>query len=206
MASAKSDKIKPASDSAPKPLTPKGYTREDALSDTLERLRFPVMFIGLLALIGASRFDMTRPYLGMFLALMVPCGAVIAGAAPLRDSGQPLRLVGFGVAAAVLLLSELEVGTAIFAKSVAVQRTEASIAFGVLALLAIFVEAFAGRNGLKTRFAACMGIAAGLALYLPGRIDPKEALGAVLAGLLVAVFIGGGLGLFLGAAAAKLAR
>lgn len=199
-------KMKSAADSNPKRPAPKAYTREDALSDTLERLRLPALFIGILALVGASRFDATRPYEATFLALAVPLGAVVAGALPLRDSGQPLRSIGFAVAATVLLLSELVLGAAIFAKSAVLSGAQAAVAFGLLALLSIAIEAGASRNGLKTRFAACMGIAAGLSLYLPGRFDQKEALGAVLAGLLVAVFVGGGAGLFLGEAAVRLAR
>ena len=49
-------------------------------------------------------------------------------------------------------------------------------------------------------------IAAALAAYLPGHFDPREALGTVLAGVLVSVFLGGGAGLLLGAIATWLTR
>jgi hypothetical protein len=188
-----------------RPAGSAGYTREDALADALERFRLPVLFTGLLALIGASRFEATRPLEAMFVALVVPLGALVVGAAPFKDSSSPLRILGFSLATVVLVLSEVSVAGALFASS-STTRTAVLATFVGLGVLAVFIEAAAARNGLKTRFSACVGIAAALAAYLPGHFNQKEALGTVLAALLIAVFAGGGAGLVLGAFATRVAR
>jgi hypothetical protein len=161
----------------------------------------------LLALIGGSRFEATRPVEAALIALGLPLGAVIAGVAPLKDASTPLRAIALSVAAAILVLSELGVASALFDRRVPALPLEllagAALALGVLA---VAIEATAARKGMRTRFCGWIGIAAGLGLYLPGHFSFKDALGSVLAALLVAVFVGGGVGLFLGTLAAHLAR
>jgi hypothetical protein len=192
-------------ESSQKRRNPVAYTREDALADALERFRLPLLFTLILALIGGSRFEATRPLEAFFLALAVPSAALIAGALPFKDSGSGVRFAGFAVAASLLLLSLGSIGGTLFAGYAPAQG---ALWAALLALcgLAVLVEAVAARSGLKTRFAACAGIAAALAVYLPGHFDPREALGTVLAGVLVSVFLGGGAGLLLGAIATWLTR
>lgn len=182
------------------------YTREDAFSDLVERYRLPALFTLLLALIGASRFEATRPLEASFIAIAVPVVMLGAGAKPFMAARLELRAAGLSVALGVLTLSELRIVGALF------PSTASWALFGPPALLwiagglAILTEAIAARAGMRSRLASCAGIALALALYLPQHFRDGEALGTVLAGLLVAVFAGGGSGLLLGALAARWAR
>ncbi|HMJ10773.1 MAG TPA: hypothetical protein VK524_05165, partial [Polyangiaceae bacterium] len=142
------------------------YTREDAFSDALDRYRLPVMFVGILTLIGASRFEATRSGEAIFIALILPLALLAAGAAPFKDADAGLRVTGFGVALGVLALSELRIVSALF-PALGAPLAPAALLW-VVGGLAILTEAFGARHGTRSRLAACAGIALGLAMYLPG--------------------------------------
>ncbi|HEY6559631.1 MAG TPA: hypothetical protein VI072_20255 [Polyangiaceae bacterium] len=182
------------------------YTREDAYSDLVERYRLPALFALILALIGASRFEATRPLEASFIAVAVPVVLLGAGAKPFLDARPELRAAGLGVALGVLALSELRIVGALFPSTASWALLGPPALLWIAGALAILTEALAARAGMRSRLASCAGIAIALAWYLPHHFRDSDAFGTVLAGLLVAVFAGGGSGLLLGALAAKWAR
>jgi hypothetical protein len=78
------------------------------------------------------------------------------------------------------------------------------IALAGLFLVASIVEGLGARAGGDARFAAAVGAAAALAIYVVHRFDADDPLVTVIAGTIVAVAAGGGGGFVLGALARKL--
>lgn len=72
-------------------------------------------------------------------------------------------------------------------------------------VLAVVVQAAAARQGARTQFAAFIGIAGVLALYLPHHFSASDPLGATFGGLIVALLVGGLGGYFIGSVASRLA-
>jgi hypothetical protein len=182
------------------------YTREDALHDLLDRYRLPALFALILALIGASRFEATRPLEASFIALAVPLVLLALGAKPFFGARSELRALGLSAASIGLALSELRIVGALFPSTAGWALLLPPVLSWAAAGLAIVAEALGARGGVRNRLASCVGIALALGLYLPHHFRASDAFGTVLAGLLVAVFAGGGSGLLLGALAARWAR
>ena len=72
--------------------------------------------------------------------------------------------------------------------------------------LAVSFEVAGAQRGLRTRISAWLGMAIVFALYFPGHASPQNLFGSVFAAFLVALFVGGGSGLFLGEFAVRRAR
>ena len=181
-------------------------TRESSMSDGLSRFRLPLLLLAFALLIGGSKLDTLRPVEGQIVAFAVPAIAVLSGCAPFRESDATLRNVVFGLGAVVLGLSELG------AYGVVANGTNESLpvwqrmvlvacAFG-----ALLCEVAAAQRGFRTRLTAWLGLAVGFALYFPGHASDKNLFGSVFAAFLVAMFAGGGAGLFIGEYAVRKAR
>ncbi len=176
------------------------------MSEALSRLRLPLLLISLLMLIGGSKLDSVRPLEGQVLALLIPVIGVAAGVAPFRDADSALRNLVFGFGAGVLALAEVGAYRVVFEDTVATPDL-VSIALLVLALLgAVLFEVLGAQRGLRTRVSAWFGLAIVFAVYFPGHAATKNLFGSVFAAFIVALFLGGGSGLFLGEFAVRRAR
>ena len=68
------------------------------------------------------------------------------------------------------------------------------------------LEAAGAHRGLRSRLSAWLGLGIVFALYFPGHAAPQNLFGSVFAAFFIALFVGGGGGLFLGEFAARRAR
>ncbi len=172
------------------------------------RYKVPGLLAGGLALYGASRMDATRPVAGVLLTYGFPVVALLVASAPLKQSTiftPALVIGGVGAAAAELSIAHaLEPSVSLYG----VLPTSALMAISVLALvLSAGVQAAAAGRGMRNTFTAWMGMVTMLALYLPSHAKVgKDALDAFIAALMVSLFVGGGVGLALGAIATRLVR
>jgi hypothetical protein len=172
------------------------------------RYRVHGLLAGGLLLYGASRIDATRPVAGVLLMYGFPVLALAVAAAPFRHSKlwNAVWVIG-GLAAAT---AELSIARALSPQVslYSLVPTSVTSALSIIALiLAAGVQAAGVGRGRPNTFAAWMGMVTALALYLPthARVG-KDALDAFIAALLVALFVGGGVGLALGGIATRIAR
>jgi len=112
----------------------------------------------------------------------------------------------FALGAVVLVLAELGPYRVVFENAV---ESPALVVQGLLALgmiLAVLFEVAGAQRGLRSRLSAWLGLAIVFALYFPGHAVPKNLFGSVFAAFFVALFVGGGSGLFLGEVAVRRTR
>jgi hypothetical protein len=165
------------------------------------RLMLPALGIVVVAVAGATRFVETRQTEAQIVALVLPVVAMLGAALTLRHAESRLRraafLLAFGLGAsteAILLPTVAGSGSPGFARSLG-----CALLLCLLGVGAAGIEALAARRGTSSRFGALAGMVVGLGLYLPRHFGHKDPFGAVVAALLVALFVGGGAGLMLGA-------
>ncbi|MEO8905556.1 MAG: hypothetical protein ABI488_23820 [Polyangiaceae bacterium] len=176
---------------------------DDALAS---RARLPLLLLALALLIGGSKLDTLRPVEGQVVALALPVIAVLSGCVPFRETDAALRNVVFGLGAVVLVLAEYG------ACGVVIDGTNESLPVVFRAVLmacafgALLCEVAAAQRGFRSRLTAWLGLAVGFALYFPGHASEKNLFGSVFAAFLVAMFAGGGAGLFIGEYAVRKAR
>ncbi|MEO7032525.1 MAG: hypothetical protein ABI548_01735 [Polyangiaceae bacterium] len=176
------------------------------MSDGLSRARLPLLLLALALLIGGSKLDTLRPVEGQLVALALPVIAVLSGCAPFRETDATLRNVVFGLGAVVLALGEY--GSC----GVVIDGTNESLPVVLRAVLmacafgALLCEVAAAQRGFRSRLTAWLGLVVGFALYFPGHASEKNLFGSVFAAFLVAMFAGGGAGLFIGEYAVRKAR
>ena len=176
------------------------------MSDALSRLRLPLLVFSLLLLVGGSKLDSVRPVEGQIVALVIPVVTVLSGIGPFRDTEPALRNGVFALGALVLLLGELGAYRVVFADVVASPALPVLVLLTLSLALAVVFEVAGAQRGLRSRISAWLGMAIVFALYFPGHAAPQNLFGSVFAAFLVALFIGGGSGLFLGEFAVRRAR
>jgi hypothetical protein len=176
------------------------------MSEALSRLRLPLLLISLLMLVGGSKLDSVRPLEGQVLALLIPAIGVVAGVAPFRDADSRLRNLVFAFGAGVLALAELGAYRVVFDDTVATPELAVVGLLGLALLAAVLFEVLGAQRGLRTRVSAWFGLAIVFAIYFPGHAVAKNLFGSVFAAFIVALFVGGGSGLFLGELAVRRAR
>jgi hypothetical protein len=162
--------------------------------------------ISLVLLVGGSRFDTLRPVEGQVLAFAVPLITVVAGVSPFRDAHGGLRTLVFALGALVLLLAELGSYGVVFKSALAAPTLSRSLALGAAMALAVLLELLGARRHLRSRLSAWLGIAIVFALFFPSHAAPTNLFGSVFGAFMVALFAGGGGGLFLGEFAVRNAR
>ncbi len=91
----------------PEPVRP-------GLNTFVENWRIPLLAAVAVLLVAGTRFEETRPLEATVIAIALPLITVLAGALPLRDSSPTLRRWAFGVAALVIVGSEICIGRAFF--------------------------------------------------------------------------------------------
>jgi hypothetical protein len=165
------------------------------------RLTVPALLAVVVAVAGATRFVETRQTEAELVVLALPVVAMVSAAVTLRHAESRLRRAAFVLALglgamteAVLLPTVTGSGSPEFARSLG-----GALLLCALGLAAAFIEALAARRGTSSRFGALAGMAVALALYLPGHFAHRDPFGAAVAALLVALVVGGGAGLLLGA-------
>jgi hypothetical protein len=176
------------------------------MSDGLSRFRLPLLIFSLLLLVGGSKLDSVRPVEGQVVALVIPVVAVFSGVGPFWDSDPPLRDWVFGLGALVLMLAELGAYHVVFQDLVASPTLAVLALLGLSLVLAVTFEVAGAQRGLRSRLSAWLGMAIVFAVYFPGHAAPQNLFGSVFAAFLVALFVGGGSGLFLGEFAVRRAR
>ena len=176
------------------------------MSDALSRLRLPLLVFSLLLLVGGSKLDAVRPAEGQLVALVIPVVAVLSGVGPYRESEAALRNLVFALGALVLVLGEIGAYRVVFEDVVASPALPVLVLLGVALVLAVSFEVAGAQRGLRTRLSAWLGLAIVFGLYFPGHAEPKNLFGSVFAAFLVALFVGGGAGLFLGEYAVRRVR
>jgi hypothetical protein len=176
------------------------------MSEALSRARLPLLLFSLLLLVGGSKLDAVRPLEGQVVAFVVPAVAVISGIAPFADAHTRLRNRVFALGAVVLALSELASYEGVFDSGPILPALLTPLVFALAAPAAIWGEVAGARRGLRSRLSAWFGLAMVFALYFRGHAAPSNLFGSVFAGFLVALFVGGGAGLFVGEAAVRRAR
>ena len=179
---------------------------EPRMSDALSRLRLPLLLFSLLLLVGGSKLDSVRPVEGQIVALVIPAVAVISGVSPFRDAHSRLRNGVFALGALLLLLTELGACGVVFEGSVAPPPLPLKLLLALAMMLAVALEVAGAQRGLRSRLSAWCGLATVFALYFPGHAVIQNLFGSVFAAFLVALFLGGGGGLFLGELAVRRAR
>jgi hypothetical protein len=165
------------------------------------RLTLPALLVVVVGVSGATRFVETRQTEAELVVLALPVVGMVAAALTLRHAESHLRraafMLAFGLGAtteAVLLPTVAGSGSPDLAGSFG-----CAVLLCALGLGAAAIEALAARRGTSSRFGALAGMVVALGLYLPGHFAHKDPFGAAVAALLVAVFVGGGMGLLLGA-------
>jgi hypothetical protein len=166
-----------------------------------QRLTLPVLGLVVVAVAGATRFVETRQTEAELVVLALPVVAMLSAAVALRHAESRLRRTAFAIALGLGALAEAALvptvtgsGPPDFARSLG-----CALLLCLLGLGAAGVEALAARRGTSSRFGALAGMVVALGLYLPGHFGHRDPFGAAVAALLVALFVGGGMGLLLGA-------
>jgi hypothetical protein len=176
------------------------------MSDTLSRLRLPFTIFSLLLLVGLSKLDTVRPVEGQIIALVVPLVAVLSGVMPFRDAHGALRDLVFALGLLVLILAEIGSYRVVFESSLGSPPLLYEVLLALAMPLALLFEVAAAKRHLRSRLSAWLGLAIVFALYFPGHVAINNLFGSVFAAFLVAMFLGGGFGLFLGELAVRRVR
>ncbi len=181
-------------------------SHESSMSDGLSRVRLPLLLLSLAMLIGGSRFDTLRPVEGQTIALVLPAIAVLSAVAPFRETLPALRNAAFLLGAVVFALTELGAYGVVFKDENSTLPLSQLLILGVCVVGAVLCEVAAAQRGLRTRVTAWITLTVVFAFYFPGHAVDKNLFGSVFAAFLVALFVGGGGGLFLGEFAVRRAR
>jgi hypothetical protein len=176
------------------------------MSDALSRLRLPLLLCSLLLLVGGSKLDAIRPLEGQIVALLIPVIAVFAGVGPFRDAHSSLRNVVFALGALVLVLAELGPYRVVFEDTVQAPALGITLLLMVALPLSVALEVAGAQRGLRSRLSAWFGLAIVYALYFPAHAATNNLFGSVFAAFLIALFLGGGLGLCAGEFAVRRSR
>jgi hypothetical protein len=175
------------------------------------RTPLPLMFTVALVLVLGSRFDTTRTLEAGLFAFGFPVLAVTLAFLRLRDSTVALRNASMLLAAAVVVVSELRVARAFEVAPPTLwglgQSSATTWVLVVFATGAAVIQAAAAKRGMRIFAGAWVGMAAALAIYLPGAFTPsKDRFGQILAALMVALVAGGGPGFCAGALLSSLVK
>jgi hypothetical protein len=181
-------------------------SRESSMSDGPSRFRLPLLLFSLALLVGGSKFDGLRPLEGQVVAFAVPVVAVFSGVGPFTETLPSLRNAVFVLGAVVLVLSGLGAYGVVFNDDNVALPLSEQIILGACVVGALLCEVAAAQRGLRSRLTAWLGLAVVFALYFPGHASSKNLFGSVFAAFLIALFLGGGSGLFLGEFAVRRAR
>jgi hypothetical protein len=160
----------------------------------------PAMMALVIALYGGSRIAETREVEAVLLAFAFPVGCVVIGQRPFSDASGEVRMAAFATAALTILLLAFRIWASLFGASSlaeAARHPAFDVAALVLFVAALAVQFSAAKNSLSSRFAAWLGVALGVAVYLPSRVG-NDRFGSIFGGLFVGFFAGGGAGLLLG--------
>lgn len=176
------------------------------MSEAFSRLRLPLLLCSLLLLVGGSKLDAVRPLEGQIIPFIVPLVAVGSGIGPFVDAHVNLRNLVFALGALVLLLAEVGSYRVVVEDTVKSPELVVKVLLALALLLAVAFEVTGAQRGLRSRLSAWLGLAVVFALYFPGHAVPNNLFGSVFAAFLVALFMGGGLGLFLGEFAVRRMR
>ncbi|HEY4103775.1 MAG TPA: hypothetical protein VGM44_07785 [Polyangiaceae bacterium] len=176
------------------------------MSEALSRARLPLLLLSLLLLIGGSRFDNLRPFEGQVLAFGIPWIAVVSGVSPFFNAHGGLRNAVLALGALVLALASYDAYFVVFEASVRTPAHWCLVALAAAMPAAVLLEAAGAARHVRSRLAAWFGIAIVFAAFFPGHAAPKDLFGSVFGSFMIALFLGGGLGLFLGEFAARRAR
>jgi len=176
------------------------------MSEALSRARLPLLLFSLLLLVGGSKLDAVRPLEGEIVAFVIPAVAVVSGVAPFSDVHGQLRNRVFALGGALLLLCELASYEAVFESPSVLPSWVMPVLFALALPLVVWAEVAGARRGLRSRLTAWVGLSLVFALYIRGHAVSSNLFGSVFAAFFVALFLGGGSGLFLGEAAVRRAR
>ncbi|HEX3774578.1 MAG TPA: hypothetical protein VHV51_08950 [Polyangiaceae bacterium] len=176
------------------------------MSEALARARLPLLLLSLMLLIGGSRFDNLRPFEGQVLAFGVPLITVASGVSPFFNADSGLRNAVLALGALVLALASYDAYLVVFEERVAMPALWRLLGLAVAMIAAIFLEAAGAARHVRSRLSAWFGIASVFAAFFPSHAAPKNLFGSVFGSFVVALFIGGGLGLFFGESAARRVR
>ncbi|HEY3668580.1 MAG TPA: hypothetical protein VGL19_21420 [Polyangiaceae bacterium] len=176
------------------------------MSDGLSRARLPLLLLSLAMLIGGSRFDTLRPIEGQVVAFVLPAVAVLSAVGPFRETLPSLRNAAFLIGGVVLVLSEFGAFNVVINDQNVALPVSQRVILAACVLGAVLCEVAAAQRGLRTRITAWLGLAVVFAFYFPGHAAAQNLFGSVFAAFLVALFVGGGSGLFLGEVAVRRAR
>jgi|GEM_PF-4891425 len=165
--------------------------------DVRGRWRLPLLFALILLVAGATRFQETRGILAEVAIVAAPVAVMALAVAPLREALPALRNAAFATAGGVALLAESILVPHALGRSYV---PGFAVAAPLLALTAALVpvEVLAVQRGFALRPAALGGMVTVFALNLPRYGAAADPLGACLAAVCVAVFLGGGAGFVAG--------
>jgi hypothetical protein len=180
--------------------------RESSMSDALSRLRLPLLLLSLMLLVGGSRFDTLRPVEGQVLAFGVPAIAVFSGVSPFWNADPPLRNLVLGLGVLVLALAGFDAYRVVFEGVVRPPSLPTAIVLGLALVAAVLLEVAGAQRHVRSRLAAWFGLAIVFALFFPSHAAPQNLFGSVFGSFIVALFLGGGSGLFFGEFAVRRVR
>jgi len=162
--------------------------------------------LSLVLLVGGSRFDSLRPIEGQVLAFGVPLIAVCSGVLPFRDARPGLRNIAFALGVVVLGVAEFGSYGVVFEDLFRPPSLARTLVLGLAMMLAVLLEVASARRHLRARLSAWLGIAIVFALFFPSHAGAKDLFGSVFGAFMVALFAGGGGGLFAGEFAVRNVR
>jgi hypothetical protein len=180
--------------------------RGSSMSEALSRLRLPLLLVSLLLLVGGSRFDTLRPVEGQVLAFAVPLIAVVAGVSPFVNADSGLRNLVFALGAVVLALALWGSYRVVFEDALTALSLGRMLVLGAALALAVFFEVAGAERHVRSRLSAWLGLAIVFALFFPSHASLKNLFGSVFGSFMVALFAGGGGGLFVGEFAVRRLR
>src|SRR6478609_1764572 len=176
------------------------------MSDAFSRLRLPLLLCSLALLVGGSKLDSIRPLEGQIVALVIPLFAVFSGVGPFADAHSALRNWVYGLGALVLLLAEFGCYRVVFEDTVAPLPLAVVLLLALGMVAALVFEVLGAQRGLRSRLSAWFGLAIVFSLYFPAHAALNNLFGSVFAAFLIALFVGGGVGLCVGEFAVRRAR
>ena len=176
------------------------------MPEALSRLRLPLLLCSLLLLVGGSKLDAIRPIEGQIIPFVIPLVAVFSGVSPFFDAHVALRNLVLVLGAGVLVLAELGAYRVVVDEVVEAPRLLVMALLALAMLVAVGFEAAGAQRGLRSRLSAWFGMACVFGLYFPGHAVVANLFGSVFAAFMVALFVGGGGGLFAGELAARRGR
>jgi hypothetical protein len=152
----------------------------------------------LVIVVGGSKLDQARPHIARALSLAIPVVPVAIALKRIEGGGEALeRAAGLVGWAAILVAEACVVGALFHVEIIGTALPFLRAACVAAALAGLGVLLLEARRVGRARFAVYVGLVAAFGAYLSNHVG-RDDYASVFGAFFVAVFVGGGAGLFVG--------